>query len=128
MECREAERNVQKYIAGKLSDRECAAFIAHVRGCSSCYDELETYFTIDYALRPGEEDTAGKSFDMKRVIEANLSDTEDRLRRARTAGRFMNAFTLIAEAGLLVVAFCKFMPDTMSSILGWLADFLAKYI
>lgn len=128
MECREAERNVQKYIAGKLSDRECAAFIDHVRHCSSCYDELETYFTIDYALRPGEEDTAGKSFDMKRVIEANLADTEDRLRRARTAGRFMNVFMIIAEAGLLLTALFKFMPETMSVFIGWLAGFLAKYI
>lgn len=128
MECREAERNVQKYIAGKLSDRECAAFINHVRHCTSCYDELETYFTIDYALRPGEEDTAGKSFDMKRVIEANLADTEDRLRRARTAGRFMNVFMIIAEAGLLLTALYKFMPETMSAFMGWLAVFLAKYI
>ncbi len=128
MECREAERNVQKYIQGKLSDRECAAFIDHIRHCSSCYDELETYFTIDYALRPGEEDTASKSFDMKRVIEANLADTEDKLRRARTAGRFMDVFMLVAEAGLVLTALCKFLPDTMSVVLARAAEFLAKYI
>ena len=64
MDCREAGKLVNAYIDGSISDAELEQFIAHVRSCQSCMEELETYFTVDYALQAlndrSEERRVGK--------------------------------------------------------------------
>ena len=44
MNCRTAEGMVNGYINHELSLKELEEFLDHIQTCSSCYDELETYF------------------------------------------------------------------------------------
>ena len=46
MDCRTAEGMVSSYIEHKLPVNELEEFLDHVEKCSSCYDELETYFLV----------------------------------------------------------------------------------
>lgn len=46
MDCRTAEGMVSSYIEHKLPVNELEEFLDHVESCSSCYDELETYFIV----------------------------------------------------------------------------------
>lgn len=44
IDCRQAETLVARYIKHTLSTDELEEFLDHIEHCSSCYDELETYF------------------------------------------------------------------------------------
>ncbi len=46
MDCQTAEGMVSSYIEHKLPVNELEEFLDHVQDCSSCYDELETYFIV----------------------------------------------------------------------------------
>ena len=47
IDCRQAETLVARYIKHTLSTDELEEFLDHIEHCSSCYDELETYFIVD---------------------------------------------------------------------------------
>ncbi len=51
MNCREAQSMIHAFIDDKLNDEECAEFLEHIHSCSSCYDELEVYFTVTEAMK-----------------------------------------------------------------------------
>ena len=116
MKCREAEKLVQPYIDGKLGDRECADFIAHVRPCPNCYEELETYYTIDYALR-NMDDTAERSFDMKKVVDEDLREMEKRIRINRLRSIVIGVALLFGACMLAVGVFSHFLPQLAERIL-----------
>ena len=82
LECRDAQRMVPDYLAKKLDDKECAAFLSHVKSCPRCMEELETSFMIDYFLRYLDEDT-DRSFDIRRLLKENIRKSELRIRRHR---------------------------------------------
>ena len=46
IDCRQAETLVARYIKHTLSTDELEEFLDHIEHCSSCYDELETYFIV----------------------------------------------------------------------------------
>ena len=52
MDCRTAEGMVSSYIKHDLPLNELEEFLDHVQNCSSCYDELETYFIVHEVTQP----------------------------------------------------------------------------
>ena len=58
MDCSAAEGMVTRYINHTLSIDELEDFLEHVESCSSCYDELETYFIVHEAMLQLNEDEA----------------------------------------------------------------------
>lgn len=50
IDCRQAETLVARYIKHTLSTDELEEFLDHIEHCSSCYDELETYFIVHEAI------------------------------------------------------------------------------
>ena len=51
MNCRIAEGMVNKYINHTLPLNDLEDFLEHIENCSSCYDELATYFIVHKANR-----------------------------------------------------------------------------
>ena len=51
IDCRQAETLVARYIKHTLSTDELEEFLDHIEHCSSCYDELETYFIVHEAIQ-----------------------------------------------------------------------------
>ncbi len=78
--CREAQPMIRDYIGGSLRDRDLRHLIAHVRGCSACYNELETDFMVDRTVRylNSEED---RSYNLKPLLEKDLQEQEVDVRR-----------------------------------------------
>lgn|GEM_PF-739059 len=123
MECRDIEKMVQPYIEGKLSDSEMESFILHVKNCPSCYDELETYFTIHYALRYLDED-GNRSYNMKKILAEDLHRKESQIRRHRTQKRAFKAMLIVTEAILVFCIILSFLPDANATILQQITDFI----
>ncbi len=80
MDCKTAQQKIMPYIERKLSPAEAEDFIAHVRGCKECSEELEVYFTIYYALEKLDND-ATDTFDIQGLLERDLQQSEKALRR-----------------------------------------------
>ena len=95
MNCKEAQALITPYIEDELPPHETLQFISHVRGCPSCFDELEIYFTIYNTLRPAE---VKGSYDMGKRIREDMDSREKQLRRWK-AGKVYIA----AGAVLMVV-------------------------
>ena len=56
MDCRTAESLVNAYINRTLPLDQLEEFINHVRSCSSCYEELETYYIVHFAIQHLEDE------------------------------------------------------------------------
>ena len=55
MNCRIAEGMVNKYINHTLPVNDLEEFLEHIENCSSCYDELATYFIVHKAMEQLDE-------------------------------------------------------------------------
>ena len=61
MDCQTAEGMVSRYIKHDLPLNELEEFLDHVQNCSSCYDELETYFIVHEVTHQLDDDSIRKS-------------------------------------------------------------------
>ena len=60
MKCEEALLKIDAYINDSLSIKETEEFLAHIRECPECYDELETYYTINVGTKYLENENMEK--------------------------------------------------------------------
>ena len=80
MDCRTAEGMVSSYIKHDLPLNELEEFLDHVQNCSSCYDELETYFIVHEVTQQLDDDSSDSVLDFKKLLEQDgirVDSTED---------------------------------------------------
>ena len=68
IDCRQAETLVARYIKHTLSTDELEEFLDHIEHCSSCYDELETYFIVHEAIQQLDEKEDGTVLDFRELL------------------------------------------------------------
>ncbi|MDD7738563.1 MAG: zf-HC2 domain-containing protein [Fusicatenibacter sp.] len=102
MNCQEAEKLIQPYIKGNIPDKNLEAFIAHVRKCPSCYEELETYFIVNKAVAYFD-DAEQTSYNLKGLLERDLREKEQMVKRHRKKERFFKILIAILILLLLVL-------------------------
>ena len=71
MDCRTAQSLINSYIEKKLTVEQLDQFLKHVENCPSCYDELETYFIVYYAMKRLDNDKEG-SFNMSKLLQEDM--------------------------------------------------------
>ena len=72
MDCRTAEELVTRYINHTLTLEELEEFLEHLESCSSCYEELETYFIVHEAMLQLDEDEEDPMLDFKHLLEQDI--------------------------------------------------------
>lgn len=77
IDCRQAETLVARYIKHTLSTDELEEFLDHIEHCSSCYDELETYFIVHEAIQQLDEKEDGTVLDFRELLEQVSVDHAD---------------------------------------------------
>lgn len=104
MDCRTAEGMVSRYLNHTLTIEELEAFLEHVKSCSSCYEELETYFIVQEAMQ--KLDTAGRegNLDFKNLLEEDLQRAEKHVQRRKLL-RFLAILLICLLTGTLLVLF-----------------------
>ena len=117
MDCREAGKLVNAYIDGSISDAELEQFIAHVRSCPSCMEELETYFTVDYALQALNDEQELFSYDIRQILIDDLEEREQSLRSRRRNRRLFYSAVALVEALMLLVILFRYLPGSELSML-----------
>ena len=53
--CKEATKMVIPYIDGHLGDKDLRQFVGHIKECSECREELETYYIVYKGLMQLDE-------------------------------------------------------------------------
>ena len=72
MNCRIAEGMVNKYINHTLPLNDLEDFLEHIENCSSCYDELATYFIVHKAMQQLDEKQEDTVLDFKELLEEDI--------------------------------------------------------
>lgn len=72
MNCQTAESMVTRYIEHDLSVDELEGFIDHVENCSSCYEELETYFIVHAAIKQLDEESKDSTLNFQELLKEDI--------------------------------------------------------
>lgn len=83
IDCRQAEAMVTKYINHTLSTNELEDFLDHIEHCSSCYDELETYFIVHKAIQQLDEKEDGTVYNFRKLLEQDIHRTRRHIRQKK---------------------------------------------
>lgn len=116
MECKEAERLVQAYIRNEIPPRKLEEFIEHVNQCPSCYDELETYYTIYFAIKYLDEDKH-TSYNIKNMLNENMKKKLAQVKRQRRQKAALVVSLIILFAVLAVSVLILVAPFDLNEIL-----------
>lgn len=101
MKCEEALEKIDAYINNTLSYKELEEFLEHVRGCPECYDELETFYTINVGIKYLEDEKMG-SYNIPLMLKENLREKKRYVRRRHLLIRTMVIFCLLLGVGVAV--------------------------
>ena len=101
MNCRIAEGMVNKYIDHTLPLNDLEDFLEHIEKCSSCYDELATYFIVHKAMQQLDEESRDSSLDLRELLEEDIRRSKHYIlkMRFRRALSGMGFCALIAGLG-----------------------------
>jgi len=101
MNCRIAEGMVNKYIDHTLPLNDLEDFLEHIEKCSSCYDELATYFIVHKAMQQLDEESRDSSLDLRELLEEDIRKSKHYIlkMRFRRALSGMGFCALIAGLG-----------------------------
>lgn len=88
--CKEAAKMVIPYIDRQLCDKDLRRFVAHIKECPDCREELETYYIVYKGLMQLDE----KEELPMNIIEALNEDLEDSGNHLRN----MSLFYVLSEA------------------------------
>ena len=78
MDCKEACRKIRDYLERNLDIEEVEKFLAHMKECPDCYEELELYFTLDRSLKQLDSDDFQVG-DMKKALEEDIREQSARV-------------------------------------------------
>lgn len=104
MTCSTAESMVNRYINHTLRVEELEDFLEHIESCSSCYDELETYFIVHEAMQQLDEEEEGAVLDFQHLLEQDIKKSRHYIRKKK-AIRLLGAFLVFLLIGVLVTFF-----------------------
>ena len=82
MRCEDAIKNMDRFVNHKMTTGELEAFLKHVDSCPSCYEELETYYTVAIALHYLEKKD-GEGYNIPLRLQHTLDAAHKRVRRER---------------------------------------------
>lgn len=84
MNCRTAESMLNSYISHSLSAEEVEEFLDHIESCSSCYDELETYYIVHKAMKHLDDDNDDSEvMDFQHLMEQEVKSSRKYVRRKK---------------------------------------------
>ena len=69
-------------LGDKIPD-ELEEFLDHIEHCSSCYDELETYFIVHEAIQQLDEKEDGTVLDFRELLEQDIRRSRRYIRQKR---------------------------------------------
>ena len=124
MDCKETQSLVMDYLNLELGGEILDDFLHHIRGCRECYEELEIYYIIHFAMQRLDSEEL-VSYDIKGMLEEDLREAERTVRKWKLKRSWLYGFILIAELLLCFIIFTQIQNLKFGGIEEtWLYDFL----
>lgn len=102
LDCRTAESMVAGYINHTLKTDELEEFLDHIEQCSSCYDELETYFIVNKVTQQLAEEEEDSVLDFQHLLEQDIRKNRRYIHKRRGI-QFAGGILTIILSGILIV-------------------------
>ena len=83
MICREWQRKIPDFLNNSMQLEEQQRFIAHVRECKDCYEELEIMYMLAEGLKELENE-GESSFNFKNMLDRKLRLAQAQCERHRS--------------------------------------------
>ena len=93
-----------KYIDHTLPLNDLEDFLEHIEKCSSCYDELATYFIVHKAMQQLDEKQEDTVLDFKELLEEDIRKSRRYIRKKK----FHRAIAAVAVC-VLIAALVVFL-------------------
>lgn len=105
MICREWQRKIPDFLNGNMFPKEQEQFIAHVRTCKDCYEELEIMYMLAEGLKELENDS-DTSFNFKHMLDKKLKTAQLQCERYNSfmhlKGLILGAMYAVTAIGIIV--------------------------
>ena len=101
MNCKEFEKNIPEFIAGKLDFLTLQEFGEHMQECPGCKEELVIQFLVTEGMQRLED---GDAFDLQRELEIRLTESKRKVKNHMSflkAGAVLEVITVIFLLGFL---------------------------
>ena len=98
------EGKIPDFFADQLTNRELEDFLEHIEKCSSCYDELATYFIVHKAMQQLDEKQEDSVLDFKGLLEEDIRKSRRYIRKKK----FHRAIAAVAVC-VLIAALVVFL-------------------
>ena len=101
MNCKEFEKNIPEFIAGKLDFLTLQEFGEHLQECPGCKEELVIQFLVTEGMQRLED---GDAFDLQREPEIRLTESQRKVKIQMSflkAGAVLEVITVIFLLGFL---------------------------
>ena len=103
MDCQTAAGMVSSYIEHKLPVNELEEFLDHVQNCSSCYDELETYFIVHEVTQQLDDNSSNSVLDFKGLLEQDIRKSRRYIRKKKLSWFLVGAGICLLIAALAAI-------------------------
>lgn len=123
MKCEDAIKNLDRFVNHNMTTKELAAFLEHVDSCPSCYEELETYYTVAIALHYLDQND-GEGYNIPLRLQHNMEEARHRVRREQRYYIVLHVLLLILIAVLIVMVVFAQAPVVGSELEEFLSHFV----
>lgn len=103
MYCQTAEGMVNSYIEHELPVNELEEFLDHVQNCSSCYDELETYFIVHEVTQQLDDNSSNSVLNFKGLLEQDIRKSRRYIRKKKSSWFLVGAGICLLIAALAAI-------------------------
>lgn len=102
MDCKSIEKLIPKYIKNECSPKEEAMFLAHIKECPECKEELTIAFLLAEGLNRLE---SGESFDLNAELEKRLKEkSAGKKARRKLLSPELSVIAWDIAGGIIIVA------------------------
>ena len=123
MKCEDAIKNMDRFVNHNMTTKELGEFLEHIDTCPSCYEELETYYTVAIALHYLDQND-GEGYNIPLRLKHNLEEARNRVRREKRYYVILHVLLIVLVVTLLIMLVFVQAPQMGTELEQFLSHFL----
>ena len=126
MKWEDAIKNMDRFVNHNMTTKELAEFLAHIDSCPSCYEELETYYTVAIALHYLDQND-GEGYNIPLRLQHNLQEARTKVRREKRYYVVLHILLFLLLAVLILMLAFVQAPEIGEDLENFLAHFIRVF-
>ena len=123
MKCEDAIKNMDRFVNHNMTTKELGELLEHIDTCPSCYEELETYYTVAIALHYLDQND-GEGYNIPLRLKHNLEEARNRVRREKRYYVILHVLLIVLVVTLLIMLVFVQAPQIGTELEQFLSHFL----